>query len=156
MRAETFFVGFFAIAGVWPYIPTARHALQAQPPTPAGCAVNYAVQAQLQALCPVPSCAQSPPVNTQNGTAYTLQPGDNGAALVFTSASPVTVTVPSGLGQGFSVQLIQMSIGVVTPTATSGVLIHQRLKLTKTAGQYAWIELFAPSPDSFVLSGDLQ
>jgi hypothetical protein len=95
-------------------------------------------------------------INLQAGTSYTLQPSDNGALVEFTSNSPVTLNVPSGLGAGFDVWIAQLGTGIITPTAVSPVLINQRLKLTKSAGQYALFELLATSADIFDLTGDLQ
>ena len=95
-------------------------------------------------------------INTQTGTAYTLQVGDNNGLVVFTSASPVTLTVPAGLGPGFFVQILQAGAGIVTPVAASGVTIHQRLQLTKSAGQWAPFFLVGFSSSGFVLDGDLQ
>ncbi len=95
-------------------------------------------------------------VNTQAGAAYTLQASDNNGLLVFTSGSPVTLSVPAGLGPGFFVTILQAGAGVVTPMAGAGVAIHQRLQLTKTAGQFAPVFLMSYAPDSFALDGDLQ
>lgn len=105
---------------------------------------------------PTPQTAPVP-VNLQAGTSYTLQPSDNGALIEFTSSQPVTLSVPAGLGAGFAVTVVQMGAGAVTPTGVtgSGVVLNQRLKLTKSAGQYAWFDLLSTSPDVFDLEGDL-
>jgi len=94
-------------------------------------------------------------INVQAGTSYTLQASDNGGVVAFTNASPVTVTVPAGLGAGFNVGIVQVGAGVVTPTPASTAL-HHRLSLSKTAGQYAYMTLVAYSADTFLLSGDMQ
>jgi len=94
-------------------------------------------------------------INVQAGTSYTLQASDNGGVVAFTNASPVTVTVPAGLGAGFNVGIVQVGAGVVTPTPASTAL-HNRLSLSKTAGQYAYMTLVAYSADTFLLSGDMQ
>lgn len=119
-----------------------------------GAAGNHEIRlgADVQAVAP-PSLTAT--INVQAGSTYTLQGSDNGAVVAFTSANPVTLTVPSGLGAGFNVSIVQLGAGTVTPTA-SGTIIHQRLSLTKTAGQYAYIALLASSADTFVLTGDLQ
>jgi hypothetical protein len=95
------------------------------------------------------------PVKTESGTAYTLAAADSGKVLVFTSATNVTLTVPSGLDAGFGCLIVQLGAGRVTPTA-SGTTIRQRESLTRTAGQYAIATLIAYASDTFVLSGDLE
>jgi hypothetical protein len=109
--------------------------------------------AEVQAVAPGGN--SSAVVNVQGGTSYTLQASDNGAVIAFTNASPVTLTVPSGLGAGFNVGILQLGAGTVTPTASS-TTIHQRLSLTKTGGQYAFATLVAYTADTFALSGDVQ
>lgn len=94
-------------------------------------------------------------INLQAGTTYTLQASDNGTVVAFNNANAVTLTIPSGLGAGFNVTIVQLGLGLVTPTASS-TTIHQRLSLTKSAGQYAYMSLLASSADTFILSGDLQ
>jgi len=88
------------------------------------------------------------------GTTYTLQQADNYRALYFTNGSAVTLTVPRNLGAGFTVLLIQYGAGAVTPTAGTGVSIHNRQSQTATAGQYAQCSLFAPVADNFIFGGD--
>ena len=94
-------------------------------------------------------------INAQTGTTYTLQASDNGKVLTFNNASGTALTVPSGLGAGFNCLIVQLGAGTVTPTSTAAT-IYQRQSLTQTAGQYAVATLVAVSPDTFVLSGDLQ
>lgn len=98
--------------------------------------------------------SQAATINLQTGTSYTLQTSDNGSVIACSNASAFTLTVPSGLGAGFNCLVLQLGAGQVTPTA-SGTTINQRESLTKTAGQYAVATLFAPSADTFVLTGDL-
>ena len=123
-----------------------------------GGAGNHEIRlgAEVQAVSvPTSGPGASATINVQAGSTYSLQAADNGAVVAFTSNSPVTLTIPSGLGVGFNVSILQLGAGTVTPTA-SGTTIRQRLLLTKTAGQYAYITLVASSADTFVLSGDLQ
>jgi hypothetical protein len=94
-------------------------------------------------------------INAQTGNTYTLQASDNGKVLTFNYASSITLTVPSGLGAGFNCLIVQLGAGTVTPTSTAAT-IYQRQSLTQTAGQYAVATLVAVSPDTFILSGDLQ
>lgn len=109
----------------------------------------------MQAVAPGSGASSNAVINVQAGTSYTLQMSDNGAVIAFTNAGPVTLTVPNGLGAGFNVGILQLGAGAVTPSASS-TTIHQRLSLTKTAGQYAYATLVAYSADVFALSGDVQ
>ena len=54
------------------------------------------------------------------GAAYTVQPGDDDNTLAFTSAAPVTVTLPNNLPMGFAVELLQQGVGTVTAHAAPG------------------------------------
>lgn len=92
--------------------------------------------------------------NTQSGTSYTLQSTDNGKIVDCTSASAVTVTVPSGLGAGFECGILQRGAGQVTTSPSGGVTVSNRQSFTKTAGQYGLISLIAPVADTFILTGD--
>jgi hypothetical protein len=89
-----------------------------------------------------------------SGTTRTLFSSDNGAALVFSNGSAITLTVAAGLGAGFSCLIAQNGAGQVTPTAAGGVTIASRQSYTKTAGQYAVMSLLAVAADTFILFGD--
>jgi hypothetical protein len=95
-----------------------------------------------------------PTVNAQTGTSYTLLVGDNGKIVTMSNAAAITLTVPSGLGTGFSCLIIQLGAGKVT-VAASGTTIVQRQSFTKTAGQYAVASLVAYTANVLALSGDL-
>lgn len=92
--------------------------------------------------------------NTQTGTSYTLQASDHNKIVTLNNAGAITLTVPSGLGAGFSCLLVQLGAGKATFTA-SGTTIVQRQSFTKTAGQYAVASVVAYVANTFVLSGDL-
>jgi ribulose bisphosphate carboxylase small subunit len=91
--------------------------------------------------------------NTQTGTSYTLVAGDNGKIITLSNTSPITLTVPSGLGAGFNCMLTQNSTGQVTITG-SGAVVHNRQSHTKIAGQYGMVTLVAVSSNVFYLGGD--
>jgi hypothetical protein len=96
-------------------------------------------------------------VVTEAGTSLTLTAAThNGRILRFASGTDVTLTVPSGLGAGFSCLIVQRGAGVVIPTAGGGVTIRQRLGYTKTAGLYAIATLACDVANDCILSGDLQ
>ncbi len=86
-------------------------------------------------------------------TAYTLVASDNGKVIKLTSGSPITLTLPSGLGQGFNCTVIQYGTGQITFTV-SGSALYNRQSHTKTAAQYAVTGLVSCSADVFVLAGD--
>ena len=93
-------------------------------------------------------------VNTQSGTAYTLTATDNGRVVAFTSGSAVTLTVPSGLGAGFSCSVVQYGAGQITVTAGSGATLRLRASANKTGGQYAIASLISVITNEYVLTGD--
>ena len=94
-------------------------------------------------------------VNAQSGTSYTLTASDNGKVITLSNGSAVTVTVPSGLGAGFSCVLIQQGAGQVTVTAGGGVTLESYQSQTKIAGQFAGVSLFAHAANTFNLTGSL-
>lgn len=96
----------------------------------------------------------TPSINAQTGTSYTLVASDNGKILTLGNAAAITLTVPAGLGAGFSVVFVQLGAGKVTVTA-SGTTVVQRQSFAKTAGQYAVASLFAYAANTFALSGDV-
>lgn len=91
--------------------------------------------------------------NTQVGTTYTLLTSDNGGVVTLNNASAITLTVPSGLGAGFSCLVIQLGAGQVTITG-SGATVNNRQTQTKIAGQYGGVSLYAYAADTFALIGD--
>lgn len=94
-------------------------------------------------------------VNAKTGTTYTLQATDNGKVITCTNAGAITVNVPSGLGAGFTCQVIQGGAGIVT-FAASGTTVNSFGSLTSTAGQYASASLIATASNVFILAGNLQ
>lgn len=92
-------------------------------------------------------------LNDQTGTAYTLVAADAGKIITCNNGSAVTVTVPSGLGAGFTCSVIQKGAGQVSFTASS-TTINNRQSHTKIAGQHGVASLVATAADVFVLAGD--
>lgn len=93
--------------------------------------------------------------STVSGTSYTLVEADRSKILIFTNASPVTVTVPSGLSAAFDVMLVQSGAGAVTVSPAGGVTVNAALSATKTAYQYAVATLIPVGTDTFILSGEV-
>jgi hypothetical protein len=93
-------------------------------------------------------------INTQSETTYTLSTNDNGMVIVFTNGSAVTLTVPSGLGVGFSCSIVQYGAGQVTISAGSGATLRLRASSNKTGGQYAIVSLLSVVADEYIVTGD--
>jgi hypothetical protein len=93
-------------------------------------------------------------VNTQSGTSYTLTATDNGGVVAFTSGSAIALTVPSGLGAGFSCSVVQYGAGQITVAAGSGATLRIRASANKTAGQYAIASLLSVVANEYILVGD--
>ena len=91
--------------------------------------------------------------NAQTGTTYTLLSSDNGKIITISNASPIVLTVPSGLGAGFNCTVIQKGVGVITFTASSTTIVN-RQNHTKTAGQHAVCGIYADVANNFYLTGD--
>jgi hypothetical protein len=92
-------------------------------------------------------------INPQTGTTYTLLASDLGKVITLSNASAITVTVPSGLGEGFNCMCIQKGAGQVT-FSPSGTTVNNRQGHTKTAGQHAVASLVADVANNFYLGGD--
>lgn len=93
-------------------------------------------------------------VNTQSGTTYTLTTRDNGKIVSFTNGSAITLTIPSGLGKGFSCSIVQYGAGQVTISAGTGVTLRLRASANKTAAQYAVVSLLSVVADEHIVVGD--
>lgn len=92
--------------------------------------------------------------SAQTGTTYTLAATDNGKILQFTSASAITLTLPSsGLPAGFNCMVIQMGTGQVT--FSGGATIYNRNSFTKTAGQYSIVTILYLSASTAITSGEM-
>jgi len=92
-------------------------------------------------------------LNDQTGTTYNIGGGDAGKVVTCNNGSAVTVTVPSGLGAGFTCSVVQKGAGQVT-FAASSTTINNRQSHTKIAGQHGVATLVSTATDVFVLAGD--
>ena len=93
-------------------------------------------------------------LNDQTGTTYTLASTDNGKVVTLNNGSAITVTIPTGLGDGFNCLLVQKGAGQVTISAANGVTVANRSSETKTAGQYATVSVINIGSEAYILSGD--
>jgi len=95
-------------------------------------------------------------VNAQTGTTYTLAQTDNGKVVTLTNASPITLTINSGLTAGFNCMIVQNGAGTVTIAAGSSVTILNRSNYNKTGGQYAVVTIVSTASNTFITGGDMQ
>jgi hypothetical protein len=95
-------------------------------------------------------------VNAQTGTTYTLAQTDNGKVVTLTNASPITLTINSGLTAGFNCMIVQNGAGTVTIAAGASVTILNRSNYNKTGGQYAVVTIVSTASNTFITGGDMQ
>jgi len=79
--------------------------------------------------------------NVQTGTTYTIVASDLGKQLIFTSSSPITVTIPTGLGTGFNCEVLQQGTGQITFVASSTTLKYSTYELPTTYEQYSIVAI---------------
>lgn len=95
-------------------------------------------------------------INTQSGTAYTLQLSDAGKMVEFTNAAAVTVTIPSNAAVAFPVgttlSLLQVGAGALTVAIAADTL--RAPNGTRAAKQFSLLSLTKRSATEWILSGD--
>ena len=89
------------------------------------------------------------------GTTYTIKPSDAETDLFFSSTSPITVTVPTNLGDAFKCYIWQDSSGQVTVVNGSGATLYAYSGWKKTAGQWAGATLVHRGSNVYALAGQL-
>lgn len=92
---------------------------------------------------------------TESGTTRTLSSTDMQKIILCTSGSAVTITCPTGLGDGFNCTIIQMGAGKVTLAAGASATLVSYSSLFSTMGQYAAISVVNTGSDNFVAAGNL-
>lgn len=93
---------------------------------------------------------------TVSGTTLTLAAENQSELLIFTSASAVTVTYPTGLGSEFECLLLQYGAGRVSVVAGTGATRRAATSATGTAYQYATASVLAlQAADEFLLTGEV-
>ncbi len=83
--------------------------------------------------------------------AYSITASDNGKIIQSTSASAITVTIPTGLPTGFNCTIVQMGAGQIT---FSGTYLN-RTGFTKTASQYAVVSILHLGSNSIIVTGEM-
>ncbi|WP_281915021.1 hypothetical protein [Caldimonas thermodepolymerans] len=94
-------------------------------------------------------------VESVAAASYTLVPADNGKIKVFTSSSPVAITVPAGLGAGFSCTLVQGGTGTLTLGAGAGATVDSLGGSLSTDGQKSAVSLLPTGTDAYLAVGAL-
>ena len=73
--------------------------------------------------------------------------------VTLNNSNAITLTIPSGLGDGFNCLIVQKGAGQITLSANDTSLIN-RQNHTKTAGQYAVISIVNIGSDNIIVGGD--
>lgn len=92
-------------------------------------------------------------VNSKS-TGFTLAASDNGSVINMTSATAVTITIPTGLPDGFNCMIFQSGTGQIT-FAGSGLTPVNRNGYTKSIGQNALVTILHLVSNVVVISGEL-
>ena len=82
---------------------------------------------------------------------YPLTAADNGKVIQSTSASAITITIPSSLPAGFNCTIVQMGAGQITLAGT----YFNRGNFTKTASQYAIVSILHMGSNNIIVSGEM-
>ena len=90
-------------------------------------------------------------INSQSGTTYTILATDNGKVIQSTGASAMTITIPTGLPNGFNCTVVQMGAGQIT---FSGTYVN-RTGFTKTASQYSVVSIIHFGSNSILVTGEM-
>jgi hypothetical protein len=82
---------------------------------------------------------------------YSITSADNGKVIQSTSASAVTVTIPTGLPTGFNCTVVQMGAGQIT---FSGTYLN-RTGFNKSASQYAVVSVLHLGSNNILVTGEM-
>jgi hypothetical protein len=88
---------------------------------------------------------------TSTSANYSITSADNGKVIQSTSASAITITIPTGLPTGFNCTVVQMGAGQVT---FSGTYLN-RTGFTKTASQYSVVSILHFGSNSILVTGEM-
>ncbi|MCE4217939.1 hypothetical protein [Aquirufa antheringensis] len=84
-------------------------------------------------------------------SAYNISAADNGKILQSTSATAITITIPTGLPTGFNCTVVQMGAGQLTFSGT----YFNRGSFTKSASQYSVISIIHLGSNNIIVSGEM-
>jgi len=77
--------------------------------------------------------------NVQAGTTYTILTTDKSTQIITTNSSPVTITIPSGLGAGFNCEVLQQGTGQVSFVASGVTLRYSTFELPSIIERYGLV-----------------
>lgn len=95
----------------------------------------------------------APVIETHTGATYTLVDADHGKILDFVRATAVTVTVPTGLRDGFMCGISQGGAGAVTVADDGTTTIVEPDSQFDTEKQYVLLTLVQFASDAYRLFG---
>jgi hypothetical protein len=84
-------------------------------------------------------------------TTRAITSADNGKILQTTSGTAVTISIPTGLPDGFNCTIVQMGAGQITFTGT----YLNRGTFTKSASQYSVISILHLGSNNIIVSGEM-
>ena len=93
-------------------------------------------------------------VVTSKTAGFTLAAADNGTIINMNSSTAVTITIPTGLPDGFNCMVFQSGAGQITFSG-SGITLINRSGYTKSIGQNALITVLHLGSNNVVISGEL-
>lgn len=93
-------------------------------------------------------------VVTPKSAGFTFAATDNGTVINMSATTAVTITIPSGLPDGFNCMVFQSGTGQITFSG-SGVTLINRNGYTKSIGQNALVTVLHLGSNNVVISGEL-
>lgn len=93
-------------------------------------------------------------VVTLKTAGFTLAAADNGSIINMNSSSAVTITIPTGLPDGFNCMIFQSGAGQITFSG-NGLTPINRNGYTKSIGQNALVTILHLGANSVIISGEL-
>jgi hypothetical protein len=92
-------------------------------------------------------------INTQTGLTYTIDATDNGKIIQTTNANPISISINTGLPNGFNCTIVQMGAGQVTFSGSATRL--NRTGFTKTASQYSVVSILHLGSNNILVTGEM-
>ena len=87
--------------------------------------------------------------------AYPIASTDSGAIIAVTSASPVIITIPTGLSAGFRTMVLRLGAGSVTIAGAAGMTINSRTGAFAITQQYGSASILLPTTTTAVIDGNI-
>ena len=92
-------------------------------------------------------------INTQTGVTYTIDATDNGKVIQTTNANPISISINTGLPNGFNCTIVQMGAGQVTFSGSATRL--NRTGFTKSASQYSVVSILHLGSNNILVTGEM-